>query len=1333
MKRLSLFCYFFFFKILLTFSQGYNQWTWVNGDSTHNAAPVYGTKGTTALTNYPGVRYEAAEWKDLNGKFWIYGGYQNVTPNDFSDLWKYDPIINQWTWMQGSNVTGVQPVWGTMGVPSAANTPGARHLGPASWTDKNGKFWLYGGGQSAGGNFFYNDMWVYDPATNQWTWMAGTNLTNQVGVYGTKGVFAPGNMPGAHMETDCAVTDSHGILWYFGGQGIDSAGTIWNHSNELWKFDPNAVQWAFVGGNKLGDQKGVYGTLGVAAPTNWPGARQIHLGWIDSKDNIWFWGGKGLDASNTNKNYLNDMWMYNTTTGMWTWMSGSNVSTATPTGNYGTQCVPAPSNMPFQRIEHRSRWTDDCDNLWFIGGSYYDGVLGQEDGNDLWRYSTKTNMWTWVSGDNTPGQPGVWGTKGVSAPGNKPEAMEGANAYYVKGDGLWLIGGANWHDYGVGLFHSPIIWHHFGVWKYVPDKPNAAFSFAVNSACSAQTAIFTDNSVPNCNEIKSWAWNFGDPASGTSDTSSIQNPVHNFSGPGTYTVKLVVHNCTAGTDSISKPVTVTAGASFTSSAVPTAASCSGTGSATVTLSGGTGPFTYSWTPTGGTTATASGLAPGTYTCTVKDANGCSTVSTATVAAGSGPTVTNAGQVNVLCNGNNTGSASVNATGGTSPYTYSWSPSGGTTATATNLAAGTYTCTVKDASGCQQMQTITITQPAVLSATAGQVNVLCNGNNTGSASVSATGGSSPYTYSWSPSGSNSATANSLSAGTYTCTVKDASGCQQTQTVTITQPGVISATATSTPASCGSSNGTASASVSGGVGPYTYSWTPAGGNAATTSGIPAGNYTCAVTDANGCSMAVTVSVNSTGGPALAIASQTNLLCSGGNSGVATISATGGTAPFTFSWSPSGGNAATANGLAAGTYTCTVKDASGCQQTQTVTITQPVVITASATSTAASCGTSNGTATASVSGGVGPYTYSWTPAGGNAATTSGIPAGNYNCAVTDANGCTMSVTASVNNSGGPTLAISSQSNLLCNGGNSGVATISATGGTAPFTFSWSPSGGNSATANSLAAGTYTCTVTDAGGCVQIQMVTITQPSVLNLTTSSISSCSGHNGSATALASGGTGVFTYSWSPAGGTGLQATGLIPGTYTCFATDANGCTKASTVTVLADTLPVVTVSPDVTISLGSSTTLQGSGTGNYLWMPDTGLSCSSCANPIAAPISTTTYCLAITGFTGCRDSACVKVTVDLTCGQAFVPNFFSPNGDGVNDLLCVYGSCIQELSFSIYDRWGEKVFETTDPGFCWDGTFHGQNVNTAVFAYYLQATLRNGQTVTGKGNISLVR
>ncbi len=1105
MKRLSLFCYFFLFEILLSYSQGYNQWTWINGDSTHNAAPVYGTKGTTAPTNYPGVRYEASEWKDLNGKFWIYGGYQGVTPTDFSDLWKYDPIINQWTWMQGSNVTGVQPVWGTMGVPSAANTPGARHLGPASWIDKTGKFWLYGGGQSAGGNFFYNDMWVYDPATNQWTWMAGTNLTNQAGVYGTKGVFAPGNMPGAHMETDCAVTDSHGILWYFGGQGIDSAGTVWNHSNELWKFDPTSVQWAFVGGNKLGDQKGVYGTLGVAAVTNWPGARQIHLGWIDSKDNIWFWGGKGLDASNTNKNYLNDMWMYNTTTGMWTWMSGSNVSTATPTGNYGTQCVPAPSNMPFQRIEHRSRWTDDCDNLWFIGGSYYDGVLGEEDGNDLWRYSTKTNMWTWVSGDNTPGQPGVWGTKGVSAPGNKPEAMEGANAYYVKGDGLWLIGGANWHDYGVGLFHSPIIWHHFGVWKYVPDKPNAAFSSAVNGSCSAQSAIFTDNSVPNCNEIKSWAWNFGDPASGTADTSSIQNPVHNFSGPGTYTVKLVVHNCTAGTDSISKPVTVTAGASFTSSAVPTAASCSGTGSATVTLTGGTGPFTYSWTPAGGTAATASGLAPGTYTCSVKDANGCSTVSTATVVAGSGPTVTNAGQVNVLCNGNSTGSASVSATGGTSPYTYSWSPLGGTAASAISLSAGTYTCTVKDANGCQQIQTVTITQPAV------------------------------------------------------------------------------------------------------------------------------------------------------------------------------------------------------------------------------------ITASSTSTPASCGSSNGTATASITGGVGPYTYSWTPAGGSAATTSGIPAGNYNCAVTDANGCTSGVAVSVNSNGGPALAIASQTNLLCNGGSTGNATISATGGTAPFTFSWSPSGGNSATATSLAVGTYTCTVTDAGGCEQIQTVTITQPGALSVTTSSIASCTGHDGSATALASGGTGVFTYSWSPSGGTGLHAIGLGPGTYTCLITDANGCTRASTVTVQADTIPVVTVSPDVTISLGSSTTLQGSGTGSYLWMPSTGLSCSSCPNPTAAPTNTTTYCLAITGFSGCRDSACVKVTVDLTCGEAFVPNFFSPNGDGVNDLLCVYGSCIQELSFSIYDRWGEKVFETKDPGFCWDGTFRGQSMNTAVFAYYLQATLRNGQTVTGKGNISLVR
>jgi gliding motility-associated-like protein len=149
--------------------------------------------------------------------------------------------------------------------------------------------------------------------------------------------------------------------------------------------------------------------------------------------------------------------------------------------------------------------------------------------------------------------------------------------------------------------------------------------------------------------------------------------------------------------------------------------------------------------------------------------------------------------------------------------------------------------------------------------------------------------------------------------------------------------------------------------------------------------------------------------------------------------------------------------------------------------------------------------------------------------------------------------------------------------------------------------------------------------------------------------------------------------------------------------------------------------------------LCGSGGTTYSWTPATDLSCSDCANPIANPTSTTTYILVITDANGCSNVDTVIVFVEMDCGEVFVPNVFSPNQDGENDLECVYGRCIQTILFAIYDRWGEKVFETSDPDACWDGIYKGKLMNTAVFVYYLNATLLNGEDIKKQGNITLIR
>ncbi|HEU4719475.1 MAG TPA: gliding motility-associated C-terminal domain-containing protein, partial [Bacteroidia bacterium] len=833
------------------------------------------------------------------------------------------------------------------------------------------------------------------------------------------------------------------------------------------------------------------------------------------------------------------------------------------------------------------------------------------------------------------------------------------------------------------------------------------------------------------------------------------------------------------------------------------------GTATVNPSGGTLPYSYSWSPSGGNAITGTSLAAGTYTCTITDANNCAVTQTATITEPLAVTATTS-TVNATC-GNSNGSATVNASGGSGGYTYSWAPSGGNAATESNIPAGTYTCTITDVNGCTGTSIVSVNNiggPVV--SLASQIDVTCNGGNNGTAMVNASGGNPGYTYAWNPSGGNAATGTSLSAGTYTCTVTDASGCIQTQTVQITEPPVITTSSVFTPETCGNGNGTATVTAGGGAGSFTYSWSPSGGNAATASGLSAGNYSCTVTDANGCTATETVNIVNSAAPVVTLASQTDVSCAGGTNGQAMMNVSGGAPGYTYVWSPSGGNTATGTSLTAGTYTCDVTDANGCASSQTVTITEPAPITATMSVVNAACSQSNGSATIAVSGGTGSYSYSWSPSGGNASTANALSAGTYVCIVTDANGCSHLDTAIVNTTNGPSVTVTSQTdptcngltdgsvtvnvtggtpgytyswspsggttatgsglgqgsytctitdaagcvqtqtatltepalltatssftNVLCNGGTTGTASVIAGGGTPNYSYNWSPTGGTSSNATGLAQGSYTCTITDANGCTATQSVTITQPSAITVSATPSAGCGVNGGSAVATAGGGTPGYSYAWTPSGGTSASATGLAAGSYTCTVTDANGCSANTPVTVTTNPLPTPTVSSGTTIIIGSSTTLTATGGTSYVWTPSTDLSCVSCQSPVASPTQTTTYCVNVTDANGCSDSACTTVAVNTDCGTIFVPSGFSPNGDNENDQLCIYGTqCMQSVDFVIYDRWGEKVFETTDPHLCWDGTYKGEMLNNGVFVYYLQAYMLDGSIKTQKGNITLVR
>jgi gliding motility-associated-like protein len=282
------------------------------------------------------------------------------------------------------------------------------------------------------------------------------------------------------------------------------------------------------------------------------------------------------------------------------------------------------------------------------------------------------------------------------------------------------------------------------------------------------------------------------------------------------------------------------------------------------------------------------------------------------------------------------------------------------------------------------------------------------------------------------------------------------------------------------------------------------------------------------------------------------------------------------------------------------------------------------------------------------------------------------------------------------------------------------------------WS-TGATSQNITVIAAGTYWVSVSDSCG-------TRTDTVVVSLNAQPVADagsneliCEGNGAQLTA--SGGT---SYVWSPP--TGLSsvntavtfASPLVTTTYTVTVSNGN-CTDSDTVTVTVFPLPAVNAGADVSVNYGTDVTLSATGNGSFLWSPGTGLSCVNCASPLASPLTTTQYVVTVTSADGCIASDTVVVTVELNCGEVFVPNVFSPNNDGQNDVLFVYGNCVTEMVFEIYDRWGNRLFYETDPAKGWDGMWKGENMNNGIYAWQLSTTLVNGQTVKKSGDVQILR
>lgn len=436
-------------------------WTWVGGSNESNAYGIYGSIGIAASANIPGGRNLAVSWIDNTGNFWLFGGSGNALSGDsgnLNDLWEYNPNSNQWTWVSGSNTVNATGVYGVQGIANAANTPGAR-IGAVSFRDTDGNLWLFGGFGNAETLVpgALNDLWKYNPSSNQWTWVSGNRTTDESGVYGLKGTAADTNVPGARLGAISWV-DKAGNFWLFGGEAALLPG---NFYNDLWEYSPSSNQWAWISGESTMNQPGIYGIQGTSTVATEPGARLDAVSFIDKDGNLWLFGGHGVDGAGLPGN-LNDLWEYKQTTGQWTWMSGSNFSNQY--GVYGVLAIGTPNTIPGVR-EHRVplAFADTPTSFWMFGG---DGNGASTTGylNDLWQYNPGNNQWTWSSGDVESNAFGVYGNVGILSGNNLPGARKDSVGWVDSSGNLWIFGGDGNGTTTSGYLND--------LWKYTTNTLN---------------------------------------------------------------------------------------------------------------------------------------------------------------------------------------------------------------------------------------------------------------------------------------------------------------------------------------------------------------------------------------------------------------------------------------------------------------------------------------------------------------------------------------------------------------------------------------------------------------------------------------------------------------------------------------------------------------------------------------------------------------------------------------------------------------------------------------------------------------------------------------------
>lgn len=459
-------------------AQVYN-YTWMKGAPSSTFA-VYGTLGVASASSNPGSLADGITWTDQSGNLWLYGGqgFDNSNFGYLNDLWKYSPLTDNWTWVNGSGTVGQAAVYGTLGVASSSNNPGGRSSA-AAWADGSGNLWLFGGSVNQN---ISNDLWRYNIASNQWTWMGGANTPSQSAVHGTQAVPATTNIPGASYNFS-SWKDPGGNFWLYDGI----------NGTEIWKYIPSTGQWAWMSGTITTTAYPVFGTMGVSSPSVNPGTRNTE-GIGDASGNLYVFGGQVYTATGFGKG--NDLWKYTISNNQWTWIGGTQYSSGN--GAYGTQGVFSATNVPTGRYGH-VMWVDGTNKLWLFGGEYL-SLAGYYVLNDTWCYDISNGQWAWMKGSNTaytlPPSAGtgvVYGTQLIPSASNTPGWHSSAAYWPADPATLWLYSGSEWT-------HSTELWRLNGC----ASSSTVSISSSQATLCAGSTAILTASGSAG-----SYSWSTG--------------------------------------------------------------------------------------------------------------------------------------------------------------------------------------------------------------------------------------------------------------------------------------------------------------------------------------------------------------------------------------------------------------------------------------------------------------------------------------------------------------------------------------------------------------------------------------------------------------------------------------------------------------------------------------------------------------------------------------------------------------------------------------------------------------------------------------------------------